>query len=121
MFLSERWKSGQSGDSSLGTVSVGGENTTVAAVGEQLSTTVFAPGGMYWIPRRGDSVLVIKADGTENCIAGVEMKIPEDMEPGEMRLETGNASLWLKNDGSIQLSGRVLVNGKELKQGAFEA
>lgn len=116
MFLSEGWKKGQDtgGDGSLGCVSVGGGSTTVTTAGDQTPAAVFAPGGVYWIPRRGDSVLVVKAGGTENCIAGVEMVPPGDMAPGEVRLEAGGASLWLKNDGSISISGRVLVNGKEL-------
>lgn len=116
MFLSEKWKISRDGaeDSSLGTVSVGGESTTVTAAGEQVSSAVFGPSGMYWIPRRGDSVLVIKAGGTENCIVGVEMQTPKDMQPGEIRLESQMASLWLKNDGTICLTGHVLVNGEEL-------
>lgn len=116
MYLSERWKNRKNGDTegTLGAISVGGVSTTVAASGDQASAAVFSPGGVYWIPRRGDSVLVIKAGGTENCIAGVEMEPPEDMEPGEVRLESQSASLWVKNDGTICLSGRVLVNGKEL-------
>lgn len=116
MYLSERWKTGKGTETegSLGTVSVGGVSTTVTASGDQASTAVFSPGGLYWVPRRGDSVLVIKAGGTENCIAGVEMEPPTDMAPGELRLVSQGASLWLKNDGSIRISGRVLVNGKEL-------
>lgn len=117
MFLSEKWKSSRetAEEGSLGTISVGGETSTVTAAGMQVSSAVFGPSGMHWIPQRGDSVLVIKAGGTENCVVGVEMQTPEDMQPGEIRLESQGASLWLKNDGTICLEGQVLINGKELE------
>lgn len=117
MFLSEKWRSGWAAaeEGTLGTISVGGESATMTSGDTQVSSTVFGPSGMRWIPRRGDSVLVIKAGGAENCVVGVEMQPPGDMQPGEIRLESQAASVWLKNDGTICLEGRVLINGKELE------
>ncbi len=115
MYLSERWKTRGGGtmDSTLETISVGGETTAVVSEGQQVSASVFGPGGVYWVPRRGDQVLVIKANGADPCIAGAEQATPKDMAPGEVMLKSQGASLWLRNDGSILISGRVLVNGEE--------
>ncbi len=115
MFLSERWKQtgGDISGGSLETVSLGGENSTVVSAGNQSSRAVYGPGGLTWVPKRGQGVLVVKA-GMEDCIAGAETEGAGTMEPGEIRLYTEKASIWLKNDGSILLEGTVLVNGKEI-------
>lgn len=115
MFLSEVLKQGnhERASGTLETVSLGEKASTVTATGKQLYRTVFAPGGLTWCPKRGQGVLVVKA-GMEDCIAGAEMEETEGMEPGEIRLFSQGASIWIRNDGSIQIEGRVLVNGKEL-------
>lgn len=115
MFLSENRKQREYGteSGSLETISLGGEESTVAVSGKQSSRAVYAPGGMVWVPKRGQGVLVVKA-GMEDCIAGAEMDSRAGMEPGELRLYTEKASIWLKNDGSILLEGTIMVNGKEL-------
>lgn len=115
MFLSEMWRqSGRNMDSGgLETVSLGGENSTVISSGKQSKRAVFAPGGLAWVPKRGQGVLVVKA-GMEDCIAGAEMEGVGDMAPGEIRLFSQTASVWLKNDGTILLEGKVFLNGKEL-------
>lgn len=115
MFLSEKWKErqGNMDGGTLEMVSLGGENSTVVSSGNQSQRTLFGPGGMCWVPKRGQGVLVIKA-GMEDCIAGAEMDSTGGMEPGEVKLFSGGASLWLKNDGTILIEGTVLLNGKEL-------
>ena len=115
MFLSEQGRrKNLAGDAgALETVSLGGQTSTVVSSGNQSQRTVFAPGGMVWVPQRGQGVLVVKA-GMEDCIAGAEMENTAGMEPGEVKIFSRQASLWLKNDGSIVLEGRVLLNGKEL-------
>lgn len=118
MYLSEIGKNRRetTEEDCLGTVSVGGGNPTIVSAGSQRDTVLFGPGGMCWVPRRGQSVLVIKSGGagSEVCIAGAEVTDTEDMEPGEVKLFAEGASVCLKNDGTIALTGRVLVNGKEL-------
>lgn len=116
MFLSELWKGrGENMDSgAVETVSLGVAGTVVSS-GYQSKKTMFAPGGICWVPRRGQGVLVIKA-GMEECIAGAEMEADEELLPGEVKIFSEGASLWLRNDGSILLEGRVLVNGKELTE-----
>lgn len=118
MYLSEIGKSHREmvEEDCMGTVSVGGGSPTVKTGDGQRETMLFGPGGMCWVPRRGQSVLVIKAGGagSDMCIAGAEVSGTEDMEPGEVKLFSEGASLTLRNDGTIALEGRVLVNGKEL-------
>lgn len=118
MYLSEIGKGRREAveEECMGTVSVGGGNPTVISAGNQQETVLFGPGGMCWVPRRGQSVLVIKAGGagSDICIAGAEVQGTEEMEPGEVKLFTDGASILMKNDGTIALEGRVLVNGKEL-------
>lgn len=100
-----------------GRVSVGGKMPTVLSGGVQVPVTVFAPGGLCWLPKRGQEILVIKAGegGEEGCCLGGEMEVPEGLAPGELCLRTEKAALWIKNDGRILLEGTVYVNGEELK------
>ena len=118
MYLSEIGKGRRepAEEECMGTVSVGGGSPTVVSGGDQQETVLFGPGGMCWVPRRGQSVLVIKAGGigSDVCIDGAEMEVAEGLEPGEVKLFTDGASIVMKNDGTIALEGRVLVNGKEL-------
>ncbi|MBQ8851082.1 MAG: hypothetical protein IJZ66_01375 [Oscillibacter sp.] len=71
---------------------------------------------MCWLPRRGQGILIVKAGdlGEELCCAGAEMEIPEEMEEGELFLQSGGASIFLKNDGRILLEGQVFVNGEAI-------
>lgn len=118
MYLSEIGKNRRESaeEDCMGTVSVGGGSPTVKTADGQQETVLFGPGGMCWVPRRGQSVLVIKAGGAGDdvCIAGAEVSATEGMEPGEVKLFAEGASLYIKNDGTICLEGRVVVNGKEL-------
>ena len=114
MFLSQQGKLRPRAEDELGFISVGGDAPTVSAGGLQVDSPVFGPGGMIWVPKRGQTVLVIKSGG-EYCVAGAEMKACRGMEPGELGLYSEKASLWIKNDGTICLEGRVLINGKELE------
>lgn len=96
------------------TVSVGGKTPTMLSGGVQTPVTVFTPGGMCWLPRRGQGILVIKAgeNGEEGCCVGAEMEVPEGMQPGELCLKSEKAVLWLKNDGRILMEGAVFINGE---------
>ena len=115
MYLSQMWKNSPAAEQQGGleVVSLGGEVNSVVSSGVQSRKTVFAPGGMCWMPGRGQGVLVVKA-GAEDCIVGAEMEPDGEMEPGEVKIFSQGASIWLKNDGSICLVGQVFVNGKEL-------
>lgn len=100
----------------LGVTTIGGAHAAVETQGEQREVEVFAPGGIVWQPSEGDTVLVVRggSGGEEQCIAGASTaeKAPEDMAPGELYLcGPGESSIYFKADGTIQLSGRIMVNG----------
>lgn len=64
---------------------------------------------------RGERVLVVKAgpDGEQPCAAGVRGQRAWNLAPGEVVLYSGGgaASIRIRNDGVISMSGTVLVNG----------
>ena len=90
----------------VGVVSLPGDPAAVLLDGERRQVPVFAPGGYQWQPMRGERVLVVKAgpDGEQPCAAGVR---------GEVVLYSGGgaASIRIRNDGVISMSGTVFVNG----------
>ena len=118
MYLSEKLKesSQEAGLGQVDTVSLGGSSPTVSEANAQYGAKLFGPGGMCWMPKRGQAVLVIKAGmlGEESCMIGAETEASEDLEPGELRLYAQGCALELKNDGSVHITGNVYVNGKEL-------
>lgn len=100
----------------MGVTTIGGGSAAVMARGEQRDLAVFAPGGLVWQPRAGDTVLVIKGGVgcQEHCVVAAETaaNTPEDMEPGELYLYSdGGASIYLRSDGSIAVTGPVEVEG----------
>lgn len=99
----------------VGAVTIGGENAAVFTNREARNLGVYAPGGYLWKPRKGDSVLVIKGEGeSEDCI--VATKIGGQlggMESGEVYIHAGGASIYLKNDGSVCINGKLMINGVE--------
>lgn len=97
-----------------GVVSVAGDGLGVINDMERRNARVFAPGGYCWRPAAEDRVLVIKGD--EPSIAGLEQAAPEDLAPGEVLLYSREASICLKNDGRILLTGRVYLNGKAYQE-----
>lgn len=112
MWLSEQFAAPPEPEgAALGKVTVGAELTAVKTGGtEQRLLPVLSPGGYAWTPARGEQVLV-----QGGCVAGrVQDRAPES---GEVLLYAGSASIRLCPDGSIRITGRVLVNGAELGHG----
>lgn len=100
----------------MGVTTIGGGSASVMTRGEQRDLEIFSPGGVVWQPRAGDTVLVIKGGVgcQERCVvaAATGGETPEDMEPGELYLySAGGASVHLKNDGSIAVTGDVSLEG----------
>lgn len=100
----------------MGVTTIGGASASVMTRGEQRDLEVFAPGGLVWQPRSGDTVLVVKggAGCQERCVVAAETasNAPEGMSPGELYLYSeGGASLYLRSDGSIAVSGPVEIKG----------
>ena len=101
-------------DADLGVTTIAGGQAGVLTRGEVRSLPVYGPGGYLWMPQNGAQVLVIKGGpgGQEQCVAGMRQAEPEEpMEPGEVLIRGGGASIYLKADGSLVLKGRVCVEG----------
>jgi len=100
----------------MGITTIGGTNASVETRGEQRNLEVFAPRGIIWQPQQGDTVLVIKGGigCQEHCIVAAETvsKGPDTLTPGELYLFSDGASLYLRNDGSILITGDLYVEGK---------
>ena len=114
MWLSKRTTQRPTDDGTIvGEVTIGGERAGVYMGGERRDLMVCAPGGYFWMPKVGDETLVIQCvDGMKLC-AGLPMeKAPEGMEAGEVTIRSaGDAVLWLKNDGSMEVRGDVELTG----------
>lgn len=102
----------------LGVTTIGGESVAVETRGEDRDLPVYGPGGYFWQPKAGDQVLVIKGgvSGDEQCVAGAaQVEPPEDMEPGDIYLSSGEASIYLHANGRIDIEGDLYINGTEYK------
>lgn len=118
MWLSEQTKAKMPmEDAEVGVTTVTGDQLAVVTRGEQRDLVIFGPGGYVWRPESGEQVVVLQGGpgGTERWVAGCRQgKAPDGMEPGEVYLHSGNdASIRLKNDGTIVLKGaRIAVEGQ---------
>ena len=97
----------------MGVTTIGGGSASVVTRGEQRDLAVFAPGGLVWQPKCGDTVLVIKGGVgcQESCVAAADTgaNAPKDMAPGELYLYSdGGASVYLRSDGSIEIKGPLI-------------
>lgn len=57
--------------------------------------------------------------GTERWVAGCRQgEAPAGLEPGEVYLYGGNgASVYLKNNGTVELKGRISIEGQLIVNG----
>ena len=104
----------ESAEAEVGVTTIGGGEAAVLTRGEDRFLPVYGPGGVAWTPKAGDTVLVIKGGSgrEEQCIAGaLARRETDDLEPGELRLYSGGASLTLRNDGAVEIEGRLVING----------
>lgn len=108
-------RSGQGAET--GVVTLEGEKTAVYLTGERRDLPVLSPGGYCWRPAEGETVLVLKsgADGEELWVAGVPGD-GTDLAPGEVRIQSRQAAVFLGNDGSIDLRGTVKINGVPMEE-----
>ena len=94
----------ESAEAEVGVTTIGGGEAAVLTRGEDRALPVYGPGGLVWTPKAGDTVLVIKGGSgrEEQCIAGaLARRETDELEPGELRLYSGGASLTLRNDGTV--------------------
>ena len=102
-----------------GTVTIGGSAAGVLTRGEERDLPTAAPGGYAWRPRGGERVLVLKCGtrGEERCVAlSLDAAAKQTgLADGEICLySAGGASVCLRNDGRVEITGRLFLNGKEL-------
>ena len=100
----------------MGVTTIGGSGASVMTRGEQRDLEVFAPSGLIWQPKVGDTVLVVKGGtgGQEQCVvaASTAEDTPKGFSPGELLLySSGKASIYLRKDGSIAVNGNGFAEG----------
>lgn len=119
MWLSQQRRREEStAGADVGVVTLAEERMGVYLDGERRTVARFGPGGYCWRPQVGQRVLVIKAGGEGElpCVAGVEQAAAE-LEPGEIAVRGVNGgAVWLRADGSVDLVGRVCVNGMPVEE-----
>ena len=98
----------------VGRVTLPGDPAGAVLGAERRDMPVFGPGGYAWRPRAGQEILVVKAgaDKEQPCAAGVREGGNLALAPGEIYIDSGGASIFLSNTGTISMWGDVLVNGK---------
>ena len=121
MWISQKLRpSPPTADADLGVTTIAGGQAGVLTRGEVRALPIYGPGGYLWMPENGAEVLVIKGGpgGQEQCVAGMRQAEAEaSMQPGEVLIRGGGASICLKADGSLVLKGHVCVEGPLLING----
>ena len=115
MWLAENMKrAAPTADADQGVSTIVGDRMGVMTRGEVRQLPVYGPGGYVWMPESGASVLVIKGGpgGREQCVCGgKQAAIPKGMRPGEVYLHSRGGSVYLREDGTIELTGRISIKG----------
>lgn len=117
MWLSKQMKPlPPTADADLGMTTIAGDSVGVVTRGEVRALPVYGPGGYVWMPRNGETVLVIKGGpgGEEQCVAGLRQDhAPKGMKPGEVFLYgPGGSSVYLKQNGRVEIVGSLFINGE---------
>ena len=104
-------------DADLGMTTIAGDSVGVVTRGEVRALPVYGPGGYVWMPESGSAVLVIKGGpgGEEAFVLGTEDETAADLADGELRLYADGASVTLRNDGTVSISGSLIINGEAYK------
>ncbi len=120
MWISEKMReSSDCAAANAGIATIGGAPAAVETCGEERDLPVYAPGGMTWRPRAGDTVLVLKGGtgGEERYVIAAASDENNSLAPGELELTAGDSSVRLRLDGSIELRGQVEITGTLLLNG----
>lgn len=121
MWLSRQQKRpNQAGESQVGKVTIGGEQTAVLLDSERRGLEVYGPGGYRWKPGVGQKVLVIQGRGEIPCVAGVrtDQKAPEAVTVesaagAQLRLDGADAEL---TGEAVRLNGQTYVNDETIEE-----
>ena len=114
MWLSERAARNEDRETggAVGVVTIEGAHSAVELESETRGVPVVLPGGLAWLPVKDQEVLTLRCEHGDLVILGVlERELPAGMEPGEVCLFTQNASVRIKTNGEITLTGNVRVEG----------
>lgn len=99
-------------------VTIGGGAAAVVSRGEERGIPTASPGGFAWRPRSGEQVLTVRGDAREAArwIVGVLGTSEQSaLADGEVCLfSAGGARIVLRNDGRVEITGTVYVNGAPL-------
>lgn len=114
MWLSEQAARRQTSERpQVATVTIGGQHPAARAEREWRGMTILAPGGYVWLPGQREEVLTMACETGEQAITGAKLgEVPAGMAPGEVYIHAaGGAGILLKNDGQIQIRGKVSLVG----------
>ncbi len=99
----------------IGSVTLSGNVTAAHTDAEWRDVVVCGPGGYQWRPSLGSKVLVIKDPNGKRPYAVAECSGKTgELAEGEILISTGQASIRMSADGTIHLSGAVIVNGSPI-------
>lgn len=120
MWLSKRLRQSAAGEETaadLGVTTIGGARAGVYTRGEIRDLPLCAPGGLVWRPKSGDKVVVLKGGpgGEEAFVLGTQDEENDALEDGEIGLRLGSASVLVRRDGSVCITGSLIINGELYK------
>lgn len=87
-----------------------GGTASLMTGGEARGIPMYSCGGVVWRPKTGDGMLVFKTAGSGE-ICALTPSDPSQVAPGEVMLQNGNASVYIKNDGTVHITGTLFING----------
>ncbi len=95
-----------------GKLSIGGVSPAAVTDAELRNLKIIRCGGVLRIPIANEEQLLLRCDNGEYAVLGMtEGEIPEDMEAGEICVETENAAVLIKNDGTVKIRGELEIEG----------
>ena len=94
-----------------GTVTIGGDMASAMLSGEARGLGILAPGGIRWLPEAGQDALIVCSEEGERFIAGIPFDTGEGLQAGEVYIISKGGAIRLKNNGDIEIDGKVWING----------
>lgn len=91
--------------------SIGGENPAVLSDTEYRDLPVCSMGGVYWLPKVGQELVVLSPDSLDKCIIGCVADAPQGMQTGDVYIVTDCAAIRIKNSGGVEITGDVSITG----------
>ena len=91
-----------------------GYENTEAAIGVVGSGTdsVLMPSGLQRVPKQNETQLRLTcSDGTSVLLGTVGVGYETGLAPGEIFIKTDNASITIKNNGTVSIDGAVKITG----------